>query len=336
MCAKRQQKPNRSTSPFKYAEYLMARALITVLQYLPLGMAYHLGRGAGWLAWETMRRRRSIVRKNLEIVHASLSRRALSASAAQQMALPLEKQVKEVFLRAGANLFCGFSFVKMNVGRMEGHIELEGIEFLESSLSGGRGAIVLLAHMGPWEALAQLPQLAQKYGVEAFFGAIYRPLNNLYLDRWYRRQRTARGTHLFGSRYKFYAPADFVRSGGLLGVLSDQRASGGEKVTYFGVRTSATPLPGLLHLRAKGGMLSVSISSLEGKRWRIRIRPVEISNTGSEGPRVLVAKQTAGAMEEVLSDSPLDGFWFHDPFKKSPKERENSALAERTDVARVT
>ena len=40
----------RFKGPAKYVQYLFARVLITLFQRLPIGLAYRLGRGIGWLA----------------------------------------------------------------------------------------------------------------------------------------------------------------------------------------------------------------------------------------------------------------------------------------------
>ena len=232
----------RFKGPVKYAEYLVARALVTTLQRLPIRFAYRLGRAVGWLAWRTMSGRRRIVRKNLEIVNAWMDGRAAVPSRRENeknclspasesestidphppsfirhmssLALPLEAQVKEVFQRAGANLFAGFTFNRMCPERTEKHIRIEGIEHLKAALSEGKGAIILLAHMGPWEALAQIPELAQREGITEPFGAMYRPLNNTYLDDWVQMQREAKRTQLFSRRDGFNKPVDFLRNGG--------------------------------------------------------------------------------------------------------------------------
>lgn len=331
----KQPESERFKGPAKYVEYLFGRALVKVLQHLPIKLAYPMGRAAGWLAWKLMSRRRDIVRKNLEIVNSWLREDPSRIKDQVAFEMPIEEQVREVFRRSCANLFSGFTFSLMTAEQAQTHIQIEGIEHLNAALKTGKGAVVLLPHMGPWEALAQLPGLARKYGIEAPFGAVYRPMNNTYFDEWYRTQREASGMHLFGSRYKFYAPVDFVRAGGMLGVLSDQRASGGEQISYFGRLTHATPLPGLLFMRSKAGLLSLSIATVAKQQWRIRISSVQFESVESGQRRSHVAQETARAMELALGDSPLDGFWFHDRFKKSRKEHKNSELAQEKDVARV-
>jgi lauroyl/myristoyl acyltransferase len=352
MTARRQNETDRFKGPAKYAEYLVARVLVSTLQRLPIRSAYRLGRGVGWLAWKTLKRRRATVRKNLEVVNAwmgarsaerrtsnpaeretsnkekpqvcsAISVRTPSSSSFQpsdstQTSSPddLNRQVKEVFLHTGANLFSGFTFNRMSLEQADQHVRIEGLEHLKTALAEGKGAIILLAHMGPWEALNQLPELARKHGIDAPFGAIYRKFNNVYLDKWFRHQREAAGTRLFGSRYKFYAPVDFLRAGGMLGVLSDQRASGGERVDYFGLKTKVTPLPGLLHLRSKAPLFGLSIATLGSAQWQIRLHRLPNPEIGpDQNAREVVAQTIARAMETALAEEPLDGFWFTDRFK---------------------
>ena len=44
------------------------------------------------------------------------------------------------------------------------HLEVEGVEHLRSALERSRGAIIL-GHMGSWEALAQLPEIARGHNI---------------------------------------------------------------------------------------------------------------------------------------------------------------------------
>ena len=334
----------RFKGPVKYAEYFVARALVTALQRLPIRFAYRLGRAVGWLAWKTMWGRRRIVRKNLEIVNAWMDGRAAVPSRRENekncqspasesestldphppsfirhqssLALPLEAQVKEVFQRAGANLFAGFTFNRMSPERIEKHIQIEGIEHLKEALTEGKGAIILLAHMGPWEALSQLPGFASRHGIEAPFGAMYRPLNNTYLDDWFKRQREASGTRLFSRRDGFHKPVDFIRGGGMLGILADQKMREGVVVPYFGSEAKTSPIPGLFLRRSQAPLLAVSIETLAPARWKIRVRQVELPDGLDDSKRAILAEQCNQVLELSLAQSVSDGFWLSSRFKK--------------------
>ena len=52
-----------------WVQFILARGLVSLLQILPIGLAYRAGRGVGWLSWKFMSKRRLVVRKNLEVVN---------------------------------------------------------------------------------------------------------------------------------------------------------------------------------------------------------------------------------------------------------------------------
>jgi lauroyl/myristoyl acyltransferase len=211
-----------------WVQFILAHGLVSLLQILPIGLAYKMGRGAGWLSWKFMPKRRDVVRKNLEVVNkwiqgqstndGLLSKDAEEArgtdfsgiSSAKcnppskisyHSSLPLEAQVKEVFQRVVANLSSGFTFSRMSPEQMDEHLKIEGLEYLQAALSEGKGAIVLLSHMGPWEALAHLPSFfAERHGIQIPIGFMYRPLNNTYLDEYIKKQREVSGARLLQAR----------------------------------------------------------------------------------------------------------------------------------------
>jgi len=226
----------------------------------------------------------------------------------------LEAQVKEVFQRGGANLFSGFSFARTSPEQTEKYLSTAGLEQLKAALAAGKGAIILLAHMGPWEALSQLPGLAQKHGIEASFGAMYRPLNNHYLDEWFKAEREGQGTRLFSRRDGFHKPVDFLRSGGMLGILSDQKMREGPKVPYFGVVAPTSPVAGLFQRRSGAAVLAVSVETLGRAKWKISVHPVEWPEVLAPKDRETPARVCNAAVEQAVARSPLDAFWLHKRF----------------------
>ncbi len=314
MPKRRVKETDRFRGPGKYAAYLIARALVAGLQCLPVGFAWRLGRGTGWLVWRVLKRRRQTVQRNIGIVNDWLKDQSLEPRAAAQLALPIEEQVREVFQRAGANLLGGFGFVRMRPGRLDRHIRIDGVEHLSAALAEGKGAIILLAHMGPWEALTQLPALARERGVTAPFGAMYRPLNNTYLDEWVKAQRGASGTQLFSRRDGFHKPVDFLRGGGMLGILADQKMREGPGVPYFGVVTPTSPVPGLFQRRTGAPILTLSVVTTGPAQWQLSIHPVEWPEILAPKDRETPSRYCNAALEQVLARSPLDGFWLHKRF----------------------
>lgn len=304
----------RFKGPAKYAEYLIARALITVLQRLPIRLAFRLGRGIGWLAWKCLGGRRATVRKNLEIINRWAAQQAGGLQSFVGLDRSINQQVKEVFQRSGANLLSGFTFARMSPETAEKHLVFEGLDLLKDSLEEGKGVIILLAHMGPWEALNHFPRVAKMVGIEASFGALYRPLNNSYLDQWFKSVREIQGTRLFSRRDGFHKPVDFIRAGGMLGVLSDQKLKRGELVPFFGVPAKASPIPGLMQRRSHAPILGLSISTLGKTKWQVEIENLNFPRLGEVRGRREEAESCHEALESIFSKSLLDGFWFHEKY----------------------
>jgi KDO2-lipid IV(A) lauroyltransferase len=304
----------RFKGPAKYVEYLFARVLITVLQRVPIRFACRIGRGVGWLAWNCMGRRRATVRKNLEIINRWAAQQADGQQSFVGLDMSIDQQVKEVFQRSGANLLSGFTFARMRPETAEKHIVFEGLELLKSSLADNKGVIILLAHMGPWEALAQLPQVARKIDIQAPFGALYRPLNNNYLDEWFKGVRETQGTRLFSHRDGFHKPVDFLRSGGVLGILADQKMRQGESVEFFGKVCKTNPLPGLFQRRCGVDVVGLSISTIGHCKWKLKFQSVNFTAVSEKRNRSSEAQISNHCLEQMLTTSPLDVFWFHKRF----------------------
>ena len=302
---------DRFKGPGKWCGYVCTRGLASLIQALPLSVAFRLGRAVGWLAWKLMPRRRAVVRKNMQVVNAWMAERGKIESSKAES---LDAQVREVFQRSGASLLAGFPLSRLRPERMVHHLEIEGIEHVREALAQGKGAIMLLAHMGPWEVLPHLQQLFAGRGVHAAIGGMYRPLNNTYLDNWVRAQRAARGTRLFSRRDGLHVPVDFVRAGGMLGILADQKMREGSQVPFFGVEVGTTPIPGLFHRRSGAPLLALSVETVGFAKWRLRFDPVDLSRLSAKPSREELSLLCNQSLERSLSRSPCDGFWFSKRF----------------------
>ena len=301
----------RFGGPGKWIVYILARGFITFLEKVPISLGYSLGRGFGYCCYKAMAKRREIVRKNLTVVNEWLRSQQPEH---EVLKMTMDQQVQEVFQRSSANLFSGFAFARMNVEQLSKHLEIHGLDAMKSVTEDGHGVILLLAHMGPWEALNHIPELAKKNGLEAPFGVIYRPLNNRYLDDWYRSKRGSSGTTLFSHKDGFNKPVEFLRAGGLLGIFADQKLNRGPVVPFFGKEAPTTPLPGILQRRSDCKIFRLAIFSKAPQLWSIEVAPVEFPELKETRSRESDATLCNEHLEIVLSRGVLDGFWFHNRF----------------------
>ena len=275
-------------------EYAVYRGLEGFLGLLPLDLVSLIGQGLGLIAWVASGKHRRLVTRNLRIATA------LSAPSP----CDLRRLVRETFLHAGSNLLASLRAALMTPESLRDAIDFEGLEHLLTPTGGGRGVALVWSHMGNWEMLAQLvPELGK--GVHG--GPIYRPLGNPLLDRLTVERRTQQGAVVFNKHDGFNGPAGLLRSGGVVSIMTDQRAGGhGELCPFFGRLSSCTPLPALLARRTRAAMVTLSITSLTPGRWRLRVLPVP---DGARTPEVLKHLETA------MRDELTDVFWFHDRWR---------------------
>ncbi|KAB2638714.1 MAG: hypothetical protein DVB25_07165 [Verrucomicrobia bacterium] len=274
-------------------EWLCQTALEKLVGWLPGPLVFHLGELLGRLAWLCLPLRRKTVLRNLRIAFCG------------EHDLPtLRRMVLATFQRTGANLFSAARTARLAPAKLASVIHIENPELLEQALAGGKGVVLLLSHMGNWELLSRLVHL---FPPGTRTGAFYRPLNNPLLDKATLLRRQADGTRMFSKRDSPHLVAGFLREGGMVGILADQRVGvPGEVVRFFGRLTRASPLPSLLARRAKSSVLALSLTTVAAGRWHARFVPMAAANT---------TNGCIATLEEAMQRGPLDVFWLQERWK---------------------
>lgn len=279
-------------------EHLAFRGIERLLSGARLTACVRLGRLAGRLFHALSPRYRRLVRRNLRIATAN----------DPPPASELDALVLETFRRAGANFLGALRSPSLSREELEAIAINDGIGQLGERGPGKTGLVVAMPHMGNWEAL---PRLGRSYvGDAGVYGGIYRPLDNPLMDELTRQRRVADGARLFSRKDGFHPPAAMLRDGGVLGILSDQRAGGrGDPMPFFGKMTTCSPLPALLARRGRAEIATLTIASEPGGRWRIKARPLDGE---PDTPAIM------SALEMGMRESLPDVFWFHDRWRTDP------------------
>ncbi len=292
-------KPMSGTNPtfFRHikwhAEWLAQSGAEWIIARLPGPLVFRLGSAFGGMLWHIMGHRRRIVLKNLRIAFAG------------EKNLPeLRELARQSFRRSVANLVSAVHTANMDYEDLRACVELENPELAEATVQRGNGMLLLPPHMGNWEILSRFNHLFPA-GHEV--GAFYRPLNNPYLDARLAKKRQSEGTRLFSKRDSLHNVGAFLKSGGMIGILADQRVGRqGEVTSFMGRLTRASPLPRLLIRRCGCTAIAISVRTLSPGRWSVRYHPVEVPNDTAA---------CMAAIERAMRESPVDVFWFQDRWK---------------------
>jgi lipopolysaccharide heptosyltransferase II len=282
-----------------FSIYLLYRAVTAIAGLLPVRLLFALGSFLGFCGWLLLPHYRRLARQNLEIAFAN-----------EKSSRELRRIARRHFQSLGANLFCGLKMVSMPREKLLRHIPPENFEPVHEVLRSGRPVVLLLSHIGPWELAAQLVPL---YAPSARIGSPYQSLRNRYIDRDVGRRRARTGSELFDRGEGFHKPIELLRSGGLLGIFSDQHAGDhGLWTPFFGRLASTTALPGLLAKRTGAVVMAAAIHPEGPARWRMVFTP------RLDGPGDTVNSITAKANEQIeqqIRRAPEDWLWVHNRWK---------------------
>lgn len=275
------------------AEWLFQCGLEGILRRLPGGLVYRMGAIVGGWAWYLLPRRRTIVLRNLRIAYAG-----------DHDGAALRRIARESFRRTGANLFSAAHSAGLSPERLKQVLSIENPELLEQAQADGSGVVLLLAHMSNWELLSRIVHL---FPAGSKTGAFYRPLNNPLIDQQVLRRRQADGARMFSKHDSPHQSAGFLREGGIVGILADQRVGlFGEVTPFFGRLTRTSPLPSLLARRAKARVMALALTTTAPGRWSARFVPVAATRTTAD---------CMVTLEQAMRPVPEDVFWFQDRWR---------------------
>ncbi len=280
-------------------EWLVYTCLETVAGFLPGWLVFRIGEMIGRIAWYLIPIRRRIVLRNLRIAFYG------------EYDLPtLQVMARETVIRTAANLCSAAHTALLPASRIHEVLSVENQELMENSLPASSGLVLLPSHMGNWEVLSRMNGMFPRGHP---IGAFYRPLNNPILNERVVAQRTTDGSHLFSKRDSLHHVTGFLREGGIIGILADQRVGRqGELVQFFGRLTRASPLPSLMARRSKSAILSMSLTTDIPGKWKVRYYPV---SPPYKTPDCMMA------IELAMKASPLDVFWLQERWRVSISSR---------------
>src|SRR6266487_619445 len=282
-----------------FVVYLLYRAGSAVVAALPLPFLFAFGEFLGVCAWMFSGKYRRLATRNLEIAFAN-----------EKSPRELRQLVRLHFRRLGANLLCSAKLTQMPPEKILEHVEVENIESMAREFRAGVPVVLVLSHLGTWEVFAQL---MPKFVGFVRNASVYQGLGNRFIDQHVRRTRSQTGLELFDRHDGFQPVIDLLRSGGGVGVLSDQHAGDhGVWTPFFGRLASTSPLPGLLAKRTRAAVIAAAVYTTSPARWRM------VFTERFDQPGASIADLTSKinkVIEQQIRVAPEDWFWVHNRWK---------------------
>lgn len=291
----------------QYLVYLGYCAVTALAGAVPLRACDWLGKSCGWLAWVVAVPYRRLARRNLRI-----------AFAGEHDEVWIRDVTRRQFEAIGRNFLISLKLTAIPPEKIQDLVVYECHEHVLAAIARGKGVIVAISHLGPWELYSQLAKLCP--GVPN--ATMYRPLGNRFINASVVGQRARFGVALFDKSTGVYGPMKHLRDGGGLGILLDQHAGDlGIWSPFLGRLASTTNLPALLSLRTGAPVVTASFLPDGPRRWKVFYQPPHFPPE-KPGPLAEEAARITAALnadlETAIRRAPQEWFWLHNRWK-TPK-----------------
>lgn len=192
-------------------------------------------------------------------------------------------------------------------------LKIAGAEHLEAARAAGRGAVLVTAHYGNWEAARLAVQR-----LDAESGIIYRPFNNRYLDRFTLGLIPALGRPVLQKgRQGVRRLVAHVGRGGMVMILVDQRNSGAPFIDFLGHPAETVTAAADVARRTGAALIPVRAArNVAARRFDVTFEP-PVTGGDAEAMMAEVNRRIGAWIEEA----PEQWFWFHRRWRQTIRSR---------------
>jgi len=288
---------------FKYFfEFITVITFFCIFKIVGLKNASNLGGAIGKL-FGPLFRPRDITKKNIRLGLGEISKKEMDDIINGMWSNIGSTFAEYIFLK-------NFKFNQMNFN----HIEINGIEYLNAIKKNNQSVIFYSGHFANFELMAME---LDKFGIKC--AAIYRPLNNLFLNpvMEYLRMKYICPNQIPKGRMGMREIIAKVKNGYSIALMVDQRVSEGPRELFFNKAAHTTTIPAQLALKYDCKLVPISIERKENVNFLMTIHePYEVKKTGDEEQDTknitLGINQT---LEKMIIKNPKQWIWSHNRWK---------------------
>ncbi|MDH4228065.1 MAG: lysophospholipid acyltransferase family protein [Deltaproteobacteria bacterium] len=292
-----------------YIIYIVLRGAIAFFNALPHSLALSLGRLMAALVYALMPFRRRMVMENIKKAFGD------KLSDAEVLSI-----VKSFYSKLGMSVAEVARLKSFGPEYFSSHVEFEGNEHADAALKQGKGVVFLSAHFGNWELLSAALAL-KGYRMTA----VARPIDNKHVNRYLETVRRAFGTSIIEKENALRKMIELLKSGGILGILLDQRSSRreGVEVDFFGAMAYTNKGLAALVQRTGSPVVPVFMRRIGTDKHRVMFgKPVEVVSTGDREAYIIEnTARFAKAIEKFIALYPDEWFWFHSRWERKKYRR---------------
>ena len=194
--------------------------------------------------------------------------------------------------------------------KLNKYISIEGNEHLNDLKKSKKKAIFISGHFNNFELMAMQ---IEKIGIE--LAAIYRPLNNVFLNKTMEKIRTENicKNQIKKGRAGSREIIKNVKNGKSIAIMIDQRVREGEKVNFFNHLATTTTIPAQLIKKYDCELVPVYIERIKNNHFKMFVsKPIKINNKKTI---IEITKFLNDLLERMILRNVDQWIWTHNRWK---------------------
>ena len=191
------------------------------------------------------------------------------------------------------------------------YISIEGVEHFESIKKTKKPVVFISGHFNNFELMAMQ---IENSGIEC--AALYRPLNNPFLNKLMEKIRTRDicKTQIKKGRAGTREIIKNLKEGKSIALMIDQRVREGEKINFFGNLATTTTIPAQLIKKYNCDVVPIYIERNKNNYFKMYVsEPIKIKKTKSIKEITLFLNVV---LEKMILKNVDQWIWSHDRWKK--------------------
>ena len=285
-----------------FFEFIIIISLFSIFKIIGLKNASNLGGILGKIFGPYFRSK-NIIEKNIKIALGNIDK----------------KKEEEIINKMWSNIgrtFAEYIFLKNFKLNKVGfdHIKITGIEYLDEIKKSNKPVVFFSGHFANFELMAM--ELV-KCGIN--LAAIYRPLNNFFLNPLMEHLRT-----------KYICPIQIpkgksgsreivkkINEGHSIALMVDQRVSEGPRISFFNKGAHTTTIPSQIALKYNCKLVPIYIERKNGTNFEMVIhKPYEINKTEAHEEDIKNNSLKVNQyIEKMIIKNSSQWIWTHDRWK---------------------
>ena len=194
------------------------------------------------------------------------------------------------------------------------HIEISGKKILDDLIKSNRSAIFVSGHFGNFELMAM--ELEKK---NINLGAIYRPLNNIFLNPFmvFLRKKYICKKQIEKGKKGTREVIELMKKNFSIALMIDQRLGESERLPFFNKPAHTTTLPAQLALKFDCDIIPIFLERKEDDTFEVEIlNPIKINKTdNTEKDKKEITIRLNQIIEKMILRNPKQWIWTHNRWK---------------------